>query len=97
MKAKGRLRGALRIALLGSLSILMLWVTIPKAKSIWELEQQRYELKQQKNQLQKENQELTKALKEIDSPQAVEKLAREQLGMVKKGEQFVQPLTTDEQ
>lgn len=96
MKGKGKLRGFLRIALLSSLSLLLLWVTVPKVKSICELKQQRHELQQKKTQLQKENQELAKTLKDLDSPQAVEKLAREQLGMVKEGEKVIQPLTPDE-
>lgn len=95
MKPKSKFKQALRILVLASLSILLIWCTVPKVKSILDLQQQKCQLEQEKTKLQKENKELNKDLKDLDSPQAVEKLAREQLGMVKKGEKFIQPLTQD--
>jgi cell division protein FtsL len=59
---------------------------IPRVKTVWELSAQRAQLEQQKAALQKINQELTIKAREANSKENIEKIAREQLGMVKKGE-----------
>jgi cell division protein FtsB len=67
----------------------MLIAVVPRAKSIYDLYAIKKTLLQQKAQLTQVNQERTQTLAEIDTPQGMEKLAREQLGMVKKGERTI--------
>ncbi|MDD3270329.1 MAG: septum formation initiator family protein [Syntrophomonadaceae bacterium] len=95
MKSRGKLQAALKLMVFSIIFILISLTVIPKVKTIWELSERRDKLEQQKANLAKENRELEQELKRLDSRVAVEKLAREQLGMVKNGEQFVLPLTSD--
>lgn len=95
MKSRGKLQAALKLTVFSIIFVLISLTVIPKVKTIWELSARRDRLEQQKASLAKENRELEQELKRLDSRVAVEKLAREQLGMVKNGEQFVLPLTSD--
>ncbi|MDD2510459.1 MAG: septum formation initiator family protein [Syntrophomonas sp.] len=85
-------RAVFRCLLIGALCSLMLMIAAPKLKIIYEMDGQRYRLEQEKVELEKKNRELESRLKEIDSSAAVEKIAREQLGMVKKGEKILIPV-----
>lgn len=95
MKMPGKLQGALKLMVFSIIFVLIGLTVVPKIKTIWELSERRDQLEQQKAILAKQNKKLEQELKRLDSHIAVEKLAREQLGMVKNGEQYVTPLTTD--
>lgn len=95
MKSPGKLQAVFKLAVFSIVFVLIALTVVPKAKMIWDLSGRRDKLEQQKTDLVNENNELEKELKRLDSRVAVEKLAREQLGMVKNGEQYVRPLTED--
>ncbi|MDD3023138.1 MAG: septum formation initiator family protein [Syntrophomonadaceae bacterium] len=95
MKSPGKLQAVLKLAVFSIIFVLIALTAVPKVKTIWELSDRRAKLEEQKAILEKENKKLKQELKSLDSRVAVEKLAREQLGMVKNGENYVMPLTTD--
>lgn len=88
-------KGIWKCLLIGTLFALMLMVVAPKVKIIHQMDGQRQLLEQEKAELEKKNQELEARLKDMDTAAAVEKIAREQLGMVKKGEKIIVPLQED--
>ena len=72
---------------------LSLVVTIvPRAKNIWELSQSKAELEKQKAILIEKNEALTKEYEKAASLENVERIAREQLGMVRNGETIIMPV-----
>ncbi|NLU51169.1 MAG: septum formation initiator family protein [Syntrophomonadaceae bacterium] len=87
----GRTRSKLRfkrVMLLGVLVILA--VTFgPRLQSIWEMHCQIEKLEAQKAALQKRNAELRQMEKKLKTDEMVEKLAREELGMIKPGEKVI--------
>ncbi|MEN6327351.1 MAG: septum formation initiator family protein [Syntrophomonas sp.] len=95
MKMAGKLQAALKLTVFSMIFVLIGLTVVPKVKTIWELSERRDQLEQQKALMAQENKKLEQELKSLDSRVAVEKLAREQLGMVKNGEQYVRPLTID--
>jgi len=58
----------------------------PRVKIIWDLNQRIEQLENQKAELETNQQKLELELKQANSPATLERIAREQLGMVKKGE-----------
>ena len=95
MKMAGKLKAALKLTVFSMIFVLVGLTVVPKVKTIWELSERRDRLEQQKAIMVRENEKLEQELKSLDSRVAVEKLAREQLGMVKNGEQYVRSLTAD--
>lgn len=85
---KGR-RASLKMFLLGIICALLVFTLIPRAKVILELTGRVRELEQQKAELEEKKERLTQELEEADSLAAVEKIAREKLGMVKEGEKNI--------
>lgn len=79
----------LRLLLTGLLGCLLLFTIVPRAKIIYELSAREKELQKEKVQLTQINEERRLTLESLDSPQAIERIAREQLGMVKKGERTI--------
>lgn len=75
--------------IMGALCLLIVFTIIPRVKTVWELSQQKKELIQQKTELKEINERLKKKSQQLDSPEAIEKIAREQLGMIKKGEKVI--------
>jgi len=69
--------------------VLLLIAIVPRAKTIYELSARKQSLLQEKERLTQVNQERSQTLAEIESPQGIERIAREQLGMVKKGERTI--------
>jgi cell division protein FtsB len=68
----------------------MLLITIvPRAWTIYELSARKKLLLQEKERLTQVNAERSQTLAEIDSPMGIERIAREQLGMVKNGERTI--------
>lgn len=72
--------------------ICLMITIIPRAKTIWELSQRKTELEQQKVLLVEKNKALTNEFKQAESLENMERIAREQLGMVKNGEQIIMPV-----
>lgn len=64
---------------------------VPRAKNIWELSQRKAELEKQKSILIEKNEALTQEYEKAVSLENVERIAREQLGMVKNGETIIIP------
>lgn len=71
---------------IGAICLLLAFTIVPRVKTVWELSAQRTQLEHQKAVLEKVNKELSLKAKKANSPENIEKIAREQLGMVKKGE-----------
>ena len=86
MKKKNRSKSPLKIILVGVVVVLLILPVAPRLKILWELNQRIECLEGQKNQLQEANRELEQEFNQASSPAVVEKIAREQLGMVKEGE-----------
>ena len=67
----------------------MLLGIVPRAKSIVELSSQKKTLQLEKVRLEQINAEHTQLAESLDTPQAIERIAREKLGMVKNGEKII--------
>ncbi len=89
MKSKTGQRKPLRLMVIGLLGLLLLLTIVPRAKSIVELSARKKELEKEKISLIKVNNEHQKELAELKSPETIERIAREELGMIKKGERVV--------
>lgn len=74
--------------------LMIIFTIVPRVKMVWDLTQQKEELQQQKAKLLQVNHSLKKQNDELNSPAAVERIAREQLGMVKQGEKVVVEVVT---
>ncbi len=83
---KNNKNSRLKLILAGMLVVFLMLPVAPRVKMLWDLNQRIECLENQKAELEKNRQELEMELKQANSPAMVEKIAREQLGMVKKGE-----------
>jgi cell division protein FtsB len=72
----------------------MAFTLIPRVATVVELSQRQQSLLTEKAALEQEQQRLQIELDKADSPANIERLAREQLGMVKPGEQRLVPVLT---
>lgn len=79
-------KSRLKLILAGVLVVFLMLPVAPRVKMLWDLNQRIERLENQKDQLEQHRNELEQELKQVNSPAMVEKIAREQLGMVKKGE-----------
>lgn len=79
----------LKMMLTTFLCALLLITVVPRVITICELYATKHELLQEKTQLTQINEERSQTLAEIDTPAGIERIAREQLGMVKKGERTI--------
>jgi len=78
-----------RIILAGIIGCICLFTLVPRAVSIYELSSRKKDLLEEKARLNQINIEQQQILQAVDSPAGIEKIAREQLGMVKNGETSV--------
>jgi cell division protein FtsL len=85
----------IRLLMSGLICIALLLTIVPRGKTILELSIQKQELKKEKAQLQEVNRQYQEKLQELKTPEAIEKLARERLGMVKNGEKLIIDLQQD--
>lgn len=92
MKNKGKVRQPLRWLGIGLLCTVLLVTLVPRIKTIVELSERKQALLEQKAELEKEQQALQLELEQADSPENIERIAREQLGMVRPGEQPLIPV-----
>ncbi len=83
---KNNNKSRLKLILAGVLVVFLMLPVAPRVKMLWDLNQRIERLENQKDQLEQHRNELEQELKQANSPAMVEKIAREQLGMVKKGE-----------
>jgi cell division protein FtsL len=79
----------------GLICIVLLMTIIPRGKTIIELSAQKRELKKQKAELQEVYRDYRTTITELKTPEAVERLARERLGMVKPGEKIIVDVQDD--
>lgn len=86
MKNKDKPARPGRKLLVGIVCLVLAFTIIPRVKTICELASQKTQLEQQRTILQKTSKKLTREAQKANSPENIEKIAREQLGMVKKGE-----------
>lgn len=75
-----------RLFFAGLICLLIMFTVVPRTKTIMELSTRKEELQKEKSVLMKINSERKKELVELKSPEVIERIAREQLGMVKDGE-----------
>lgn len=68
---------------------ILLFTVIPRAKTIYVLSVRKHELLQEKARLTEINAQRQQTLATIDSSDGIERIAREQLGMVKQGERTI--------
>jgi cell division protein FtsB len=68
---------------------------VPRCYSIWKLHLQKEALEQKKQQAMQLNQELQAEKDKLNDPLVFERIAREQLGMVKKGEKVLVKIEMD--
>lgn len=86
-----------RALLLSIVCLAVIFTIVPRVKMVWDLTQQKEELQQQRAKLLQVNHSLKKESNELNSAAAVERIAREQLGMVKPGEKVVVEVAGDAQ
>jgi cell division protein FtsB len=86
-------RPLLRIVITAVLGILLLITFVPRAKCVYDLSQRKARLEAEKDSLIQQQAQLEKAMQEANSLRTVEKIAREQLGMVKQGELVIMPVS----
>ena len=92
---KNNKKPRLKIILTGVLLMFLLVPVAPRVKIIWDLNQRIEQLENQKAELETNQQKLELELKQANSPATLERIAREQLGMVKKGERPITPVIYD--
>lgn len=85
-----------RLIITGLLGVVLLFTIVPRAAAIYQLSSRKHELIQEKQQLALINEEYRQTLAEIESPLGIERIAREQLGMVKNGERPVIRVITED-
>jgi len=67
-------------------------INLPSLKNIWVLQQEIDDLERQESKIKQENRELQTQAKRLQSDQEVERIAREQLGLIKPGEHLLVPV-----
>jgi len=95
MKNNMRHRLPLKIIIFSIICAIVLVTSVPRIRTIWELTERKEKLVEKKIKLEEKSKVLKEELDGLDSRQAIEKIAREQLGMVKDGEKFITPLTNN--
>lgn len=96
MKNKSGKKVTFKALLTGLICIGIAFTIIPRAKIIWELSERKQGLEQVKTELTEENTQLRAELKKANSAENIERIAREQLGMVKEGEKVLVPVIEDQ-
>lgn len=81
-----KLPGIIRAVCMLAITVMLLVALVPRITNIVDMNQRKAILAQEKSRLTEINKKLSQEVKAAESPETVEKIAREQLGMVKKGE-----------
>ncbi|MGE5381626.1 MAG: FtsB family cell division protein [Methylocystaceae bacterium] len=67
-------------------------INLPSIKNMWTLHQQLGDLQRQESMIKKQNKALESQVKLLKTDSEVEKIAREQLGLIKPGEHLLVPV-----
>ncbi len=89
MNKEKAVKGFSKIIVLGVIGFVLAFTIIPGAKNIAELNSRKENLEQKRAENYARNEQLEKELINLESLDTVERIAREQLGMVKEGEKYV--------
>jgi len=84
-----------RLIILTAMLGIFAFTLVPRCYSIWKLHLQKEALEQKKQQAMQLNQELQAEKDKLNDPLVFERIAREQLGMVKKGEKVLVKIDMD--
>jgi cell division protein FtsB len=84
-----------RLIILTAMLGIFAFTLVPRCYSIWKLHLQKEALEQKKQQAMQLNQELQAEKDKLNDPLVFERIAREQLGMVKKGEKVLVKIEMD--
>jgi cell division protein FtsB len=95
LKSKSSTKRPLRLIGIGLLCTVLAVTLVPRVKTVWELSQRKQALLVEKAQLEQQHQALQIELEQANSPENIERIAREQLGMVKPGEQPLIPVLAE--
>ena len=96
MKNKKNLTIRARKLIIVTICILLLIVFTPRVKTVWEFSERISDLEEQKNILLQEKEVLLLENEMLNDPLALEKIAREELRMVKNGETLLIQVINDE-
>lgn len=72
--------------------VFFLVINLPSLKNVWVLHQEIGDLKHRESQLRQENKTLKTQAQRLKTNQEVERIAREQLGLIKPGEHLLVPV-----
>lgn len=89
MQIPERFKRPMKIMLVTAAGILVLSTLIPRCSELFSLYVRRHELEGQISELQKKQQALEAEKAAMNTPEAAERIAREQLGMIKEGEKVL--------
>lgn len=87
--SNSRGRSFFKLILAAVIVVVLILPIAPKIKTIWDLHHRLERLESQKAGLQAVNRDLQQELRQAGSMDTVEKIAREQLDMIKKGETHI--------
>ncbi len=96
MNKKNEKKPAIKLFFLGLVAMSLLLTIVPRAKTVYDLNKQKVSLEQQKDELVQQSAHLKETMSKVNSPENIERIAREQLGLVKKGETVIIPMLPDE-
>lgn len=74
--------------------VFFLVINLPSLKNVWVLHQEIGDLKQREGLLKQENKTLQAQAQRLKTNQEVERIAREQLGLIKPGEHLLVPVVS---
>ncbi len=96
MSKKNEKKPVIRLLLVGFVAMSLLITIVPRVQTVYDLNKRKVILEQEKDKLVQQNGNLQKTMTKVNSPENIEKIAREQLGLVKKGETIVIPMLPDQ-
>ncbi len=96
MKKRNDKPPRIRLLLLGIMALFLLLTIVPRAKIVYDLNKQKIVLEQDKENLADQNAQLQESMQEVNSPANIERIAREQLGLVKNGETIIIPILPEQ-
>lgn len=96
MKKRNNKLPRIRLLLLGIIALTLLLTIVPRAKTVYDLNKQKVVLEQEKEKLADQNAQLQESMQAANSPANIERIAREQLGLVKQGETIITPILPEQ-
>ncbi len=89
MQIPERLKQPIKTLIIVAVFILVLSTLVPRCRELFSLHVRKQELQTQISELQQKQQELEQEKAAMNTPEATERIAREQLGMIKEGEKVL--------